>query len=180
MEKLLKMALKGNKDSFIQLIKLIEKKLYFIAKSRLENEEDIKDVIQETICQTYKNLKNLKNISKFDTWIVTILINNCNQLYRKNKKYSYTIYEKDSINKLHSINEYVETDTKIDFLHLLNLLNENDRTIFVLYYSDNYTTNQISKILKINENTIKSKIKRAKEKIRNHIERCEENERKIK
>ena len=85
MEKLLKMALKGNKDSFIQLIKLIEKKLYFIAKSRLENEEDIKDVIQETICQTYKNLKNLKNISKFDTWIVTILINNCNQLYRKNK-----------------------------------------------------------------------------------------------
>lgn len=180
MEKLLKMALKGNKDSFIQLIKLIEKKLYFIAKSRLENEEDIKDVIQETICQTYKNLKNLKNISKFDTWIVTILINNCNQLYRKNKKYSYTIYEKDSINKLHSINEYVETDTKIDFLHLLNLLNEDDRTIFVLYYSDNYTTNQISKILKINENTIKSKIKRAKEKIRNNIERCEENERKIK
>ena len=52
----------------------------------------------------------------------------------------------------------------------------NERLIFTLFYSEDYTTKQISEMLKINENTIKSKIKRAKEKIQNYIERCERNE----
>lgn len=176
MDIILKKAINGDKNAFIQLINSMEKKLYFIAKSKLSNEEDIKDVIQETIYQSYKNIKKIKDFSKFDTWIVKILINNCNQLYRKRKHITYSIYEEDSINELYLSNEYLQVEDKIDFFTLLNLLDEIERVIFTLFYSEDYTTKQISEILKINENTIKSKIKRAKEKIQNYIERCERDE----
>lgn len=176
MDTLLSKAVKGDKNAFIQAINSIERKLYLIAKSKINNEEDVKDVLQETIYQSYKNIKKLKDTSKFSTWIITILINNCNQLYRKKKNNIYSIYEEESANELYSNNEYLETEERIDFLKLLDLLDDNERLIFTLYYSDDYTTKQISEILKINENTIKSKIKRSREKIQNYIERCDKNE----
>lgn len=179
MNTILEKAIKGDKDAFVEAVSSMERKLYLIAKSKLSNEEDIKDVIQETICQCYKNIKKLKDISKFDTWMITILINNCNQLYRKRKHTIFTLYEENDIVDIHSNNEYLKFEDNIDFIYLLNLLEKNERVIFILFYSDDYTTKQISEILKINENTIKSKLKRAREKIQKHIERCDKNERKI-
>lgn len=175
MDKILNKAINGDKDAFIQIISSMERKLYIIAKSRISNEEDVKDVIQETIYQSYKNIKNLKDVSKFDTWIIRILINNCKQFYRKKKNITYSIYEDNLENELYSNNEYSKADNKIDFFTLLNLLDETERLIFTLFYSEDYTTKQISELLKLNENTIKSKIKRAREKIQKYIERWEKN-----
>ena len=101
MDTLLSKAVKGDKNAFIQAINSIERKLYLIAKSKINNEEDVKDVLQETIYQSYKNIKKLKDTSKFSTWIITILINNCNQLYRKKKNNIYSIYEEESANELY-------------------------------------------------------------------------------
>ena len=61
----------------------IQKDLYCIAKMKINNENDIEDIIQETMLSAYTNLKKLKNNSFFKTWIIRILINKCNQFYKK-------------------------------------------------------------------------------------------------
>ena len=74
MEELIERAKKGDKNAFSQLIKSVENNLYWIAKTRIKNDDDIGDVLQETIYKSYKNIKKLRENSYFKTWIVKILI----------------------------------------------------------------------------------------------------------
>ena len=60
LSKLVKKAKKGNKESFCELITIVKKELYLIARTRLKNEDDIADVIQDTIETCYKNIRSLK------------------------------------------------------------------------------------------------------------------------
>ena len=86
MEELIKSALDGNKDSYVALIKSIETELFKIASSQLNNIDDVNDAIQETILNSYSKLHTLKNYNYFKTWIIRILINECNKFYRNQKK----------------------------------------------------------------------------------------------
>ena len=160
-----------SKEEFIEKIEVMKKKMYLITKSKIDNEEDVKDVIQECIYQSYKNINNLKDINKFDSWVIQILLNCCNQYYRK-KKYTEVLDENVSFEN----KDIKGLENNYDFLTLLNGLNEEEKLIMILYYSDDSTITEIANILNLNENTVKSKIKRAKEKIKIYIERCEENE----
>ena len=85
-EELIEKAKKGNKDAFTELITNIEKDLYKIARMRFSSEDDICDVVQETIYLAFTNIKKVRNNSYFKTWIIKILINNCNKLYKEKTK----------------------------------------------------------------------------------------------
>lgn len=175
MDKLDELVIKsknGDKDAFIQLVLDIKSDLYKIAKTRLSNEEDIKDALQETMITAYKYIKNIKDTSKFKHWIIKILINNCNKIYKKKEHFKY-IYEdinfteSEECKKLSLLNN--NTDiliNSINFYEMINCLDNDEKTIMVLYYGEQYPTKEISKLLHIKENTIKSKIYRAKEKIK--------------
>lgn len=84
MEELVEKAKKNDENAFNELIYLTQNEMYLIAKSRLKNEDDIADAIQETIIACYKNLRKLRNSSFFKTWLVKILINECNKIYKRN------------------------------------------------------------------------------------------------
>ena len=51
---------------------------------------------------------------------------------------------------------------------MINFLDKDERTIIILYYNERYTTKEISKLLHMKENTVKSKILRAKQKIKSN------------
>ena len=160
-------AKNGDKMSFCKLIKKMEKSLYKIARAKLNNEEDIEDAVQETIVLTYKHIKDLKDINKFKSWLIKILINNCYKVYKTRKKYSTQEYD-ESIN--------ADTDKKIDqinsglyFDFLMKQLNEDEKIAITLYYVEGFSNKEISQILKVNEGTIKSRISRGKEKIKKFL-----------
>lgn len=158
------------KEEFMSKINDIKKKIYFIARSKVNKMEDVEDIIQETIYQGYKNINKLRSNDKFDYWIIGILINVCNQFYR-NKVQNY---ELDS-NITSVDNDLFDVERKIDFINLLTHLNEQEGMILSLYYSNDLSISDISKIMNLNENTVKTKIKRAKQKLKEYIERCEKN-----
>ena len=72
---LVNLAKKNNKEAFSKLIEIIKKDLYLIAKTKLNNEDDIADVIQDTIISCYKNIKSLRDNKSFKAWAIKILIN---------------------------------------------------------------------------------------------------------
>ena len=173
MDILVRKAKNGDKEAFMELVKPLEKKLYVIAKSKLDNEEDIKDIIQETLLSSYKNLNKLNDSEKFESWILIILLNNCNKYYKK-KKHVIQIPLEDNNCIVDIEDNYSKLEQNIDFFKYVELLDEDEKDIFILYYSDDMTTKKISDILGMNENSIKTKLRRSRQKVQIYIERWNE------
>lgn len=170
MKELIIKAKRGDKEAFTQLILEIKNDLYKITKIKTTNEEDIQDIVQETMLDAYKYIKKLKDPEKFKAWIIKILINNCNKYYKKKYRDS-ELYDNYDIefykeNIRYNDDQQLLEDT-LDFYEMIKQLKYEERVIIVLYYGEKYTTREIAKILCINENTIKTRLSRAKEKIRN-------------
>lgn len=160
MEELIERAKNKDNQAFDELILNLEKEMYFIARSRLNNDDDIADVMQETIIKCLENIHKLRDASFFKTWIIRILINECNKHYKKKK--NFISFDRDCIGIQ---NQNIE-NTDLSFYLLIKDLSEEERTILTLYYCAQYTTKEIANILKTKENTIKSKILRAKNKLK--------------
>lgn len=166
-ENLVKKAQKGNKEAFEKLIKQYQDILYIIAKSHLHQEDDVYDVIQETIISAYQFINQLNNISSFKAWLIKILINKCHTVYQEKNKIKQISIEELEYEKYSYENKDLFSD--IEFENLLKALNEQEKIIMILYFSKQYKTREIAEALAVNESTIRSKIKRAKKKIENDL-----------
>lgn len=167
MEELVERAQKNDEQAFNELILKVQKEMYLIAKSKLKDEEDIADAIQETILSCYKNLKKLRDNKLFKTWLIRILINECNDIHRTRKKNPISYDENECENYIKSEEETFEN---MGFDVLIRDLKEDEKMILTLYYCSGYSTKDIGKILKMKESTVRSKMFRAKEKLKNQYE----------
>lgn len=163
MEELVLRAKNKDENAFDELILSLEKELYLIAKMRLKNDDDIADALQETILLCFKNIHKLKEVTFFKTWVIKILINECNKIYRKKEKYKISLQDKELEKHIKTEENY---DDEIEFYLLIKDLEPDEKLILTLYYSSRFTTKEISKMLKKNENTVRSKITRAKNKLK--------------
>lgn len=177
MEELLERALKGDIDSYGKLIEMIAPELTYIAKLKLKNNEDVSEAIQETFINSFKYLKTLKDKRKFKSWIIRILNTECNRIYLAKTKelnlLSKIIHFADP-NKFDNSIEEFENDE--NFANMLSVLNKNEKTIITLYYKYEYSTSEIAYILKMNINTVKSQLLRAKTKLEKNMKEVKYNE----
>lgn len=165
MEKLIKLAKDGDTEAFSSWIYEIRHELYKVARCRLSCESDIDDAIQETMIEAFKNIKKLKKIESAKKWIITILVNKCNSIYKKNKN-SNVSFENQEIENYYMVYEEYKKLEELDFYTMLKDLNYDERIVLVLFYLEDYSIKEIAKILKQNENTVKTRLKRGKEKIK--------------
>lgn len=172
MEELIEKAKNGDKEAFTEIILRKKVELYKIAKARLKNEEDIEDVIQETMLVLFTKLPKLKDNTKFDIWLYKILKNQCNQKYRKNQ---IAFISLEYLEKQKIWSDEAKLEDKLDYEKILEKFSGQEQMILLLYYSNGYTMKQIAEILNKNENTVKTKLRRMKEKIRKDLERGNRN-----
>ncbi len=167
MEELIEKAIHGDKDAYVNLINSIKSDLYRVAQARLNNIDDINDAIHETILKSFKHLKHLKNKSYFKTWIIKILINECNNIYKSNYK-QFWIFDKITRSKNLETSEKIiqDVESNFDFELLLKNLNYDEKIVIILYFNNRFSTSEIADILNISVNTVKSRLFRAKEKIK--------------
>lgn len=165
MKELIKQAQKGDKQAFTQIIINIQDDLYKIAKTRISNESDIDDLIQETMVESFKHIKSLKEPYNVKMWIIKILINKCNKLYKKKYKKDISIDEYNMENYI-ILNNQKDIEDDLNFYYLIKCLKYEERIIIILYYKEQYSIEEISKMLKMNKNTIKTHLYRARQKIK--------------
>lgn len=168
MKELIKQAQKGDKQAFTQIIINIQDDLYKIAKTRISNEADIDDLIQETMVESYKHIKSLREPYNVKMWIIKILINKCNKLYKKKYKKDISIDEYNMENYI-ILNNQKDIEDDLNFYYLIKCLKYEERIIIILYYKEQYSIEEISKILKMNKNTIKTHLYRARQKIKENL-----------
>lgn len=173
MEEIIEKAKKGDNHAFTVLITNMQSELYKIAKLRLKSDDDINEAVQETIIKAYSSIKKLKNNQYFKTWIIKILINECNSIYQKNKKNQFEEYD-ENINIYENIDNINQKISELDFFILIENLKYEEKIAITLYYLEGLSTKEISKILKQPEATIKTRISRSKEKIKRTLKWREE------
>ena len=161
-ENLITLAKQGDKEAFSKLILAIHGDLYCIAKSNLNDEDDIQDALQETFINAYFCIPKLKNDNSFKSWVTKILINECNKIHNMKKRNNQLIN-----NYVSSLNDSTSNiDSNLALEEMKKLLTDSENKIFSLYYEEGYTIKQISKKLNINENTIKTRLRSARNKIK--------------
>lgn len=168
MKSLVKRAQRGDDQAFVELIEENKQAMYKIAVGILKNDFDAADAIQESILTCYEKLRELKKAQYFKTWLLRILINNCNQMLREQKKVvgieayygAEDIKGKKAEEKIAAplgaatINE--------DFLELLDQMEQQYRVVLILYYVEEMSIREISQILQMNENTVKTRLSRGR------------------
>ena len=157
--KLVRKSKKGNNSAFSVLIKSYEKDLYKVAIAMTKNDDDALDCIQEAILQAYISIKDLRQDEYFKTWLIKILINKCNALLKKNKK----ILNLD-VNT--SKNDTVEQSDRLELKDSINNLDSDLKIIVILYYYEDMSIKDISESLNIPQGTIKSRLSRARSKLK--------------
>ena len=159
------------KKHLLGLIYEIRHELYKIARCRLSCEDDIEDAVQETMIETFKSIKKLRKQESYKKWIIKILVNKCNHIYKKNKDRNVS-FENVEVKTIYQ-NKYEQLE-ELDFYSILNGLKYEERMILTLFYLEDYSIKEISKVMKLNENTVKTKLKRGKDKIRINYGKGEE------
>ena len=159
LEYLVRKALKGDPNAFVELIEGSRQSMYKIARSYFSNEDDIADAIQDTIETAYHSLPNLKRAEYFRTWLIRILINKCIDIIRKNRKESPVEIFPDQGAPCAELKN-------CEFEELMCSLDEKYRTVLLLYYGEGFKVSEIAQLLGMEENTVKSRLSRGRSKFR--------------
>lgn len=163
MKQLLKKAMKGDQQAFIQLIELNRASIVQTASSILKNREDIEDAIQECVVAVYQKLPTLSEPRYFKTWMIRILINICCDIVRGRKRVTDI---ESYLGEGASEDSALRSDMKSDVAVVMEELQENDRLLLTLFYMEDLSVRQISDMMHISENAVKLRISRSRKKFK--------------
>ena len=166
MEQLVIQAQNRDANAFTELIRIHKQSMYRVAKSYLRNDDDVADAIQDAILTSFEKLKSLRSPEYFKTWLIKILINKCNDIIKREKRFV----------SLDAIPEEGYPDTgqsNIEFMMLIDSLDDSCRAVLVLRYGECLSVKEISQVLGISESAVKKRLERSREKIKVAYTSCE-------
>ena len=157
------------KEDFERIYNLYFDKAFRIAKILLKNEEQAIDAVQEAFIRVYKYRANYDQKSSFNAWFTTILMNECKRQREKDKHITYL--EDYEALKMASSDWTKEWEDKELVKGLLEQLGEHIKVPIVLKYIQGLKIEEIAKILKLNPNTVKSRLAFGREKMRQYYDK---------
>ena len=157
------LAKNGDKQAFNELIEEHKFKIYKTAKSILKDEDDVCDAIQDSLIRAYKGISKLEHNEYFSTWLIRIVINKCYDIAKKNNEKSKKIIDISEA-KDHELQTF-DTYSEFGLERVLNVLDKDLKEVTVMYYYDDISVQDISKILDIPQGTVKSRLARARNKL---------------
>lgn len=185
---LIKKALTGDIGSFEKLIINYEKKVYNIAYRMFGNEHDAYDASQEIFIKVYNNLNKFDYKSSFSTWLHRLAVNTCIDEYRKAKrkmKKTTSLDEPvpvgDGVLAKQLEDEALTPEQRIiqkeevnEVREAIEMLKEEHKVVIILRDIQNYSYDEIAGILDCSMGTVKSRISRARNSLKDIIIRNRE------
>ena len=154
-------SIKTNCASFEKLLFQYKSYLYKVAYTYVKDKQVALDILQETSFKAWLNIHTLKDEEKFKPWITKILVNTALNYIKKESK---VIYMEDENPIIYS-EKSISIEEKLDLYDAIDLLKPKYKTVIILKYFDDMKIEDISYVLSIPENTVKSHLKRAKESL---------------
>ena len=148
--------------TFAQMYETVYIDLYRFALCLMKNKQDAEDAVSEAVLKAYENIRTLKDEQAFRSWIFTITANTCKSRLRESAKKISESIEETLVNTL---SEEIDYGMAIDIRRAFTLLDEEEQTIIGLSVFGGYNSKEIGQMLKLKDNTVRSKKVRALEKM---------------
>lgn len=174
---LIQRILAGDDNAFANLIRKYQWQVHAHVLRKIGDFHIAEDITQETFLRVHQNLKTLNDLTQFRRWLYTIVNNLCIAWHRKNRLQTQPLEESDlSGTETEAYSQYVATeqaktsaDTQRDLVEkLLAKLKESDREVIALHYFEEMTSSEIGGHLGVSENTIKSRLHRARQQLKKY------------
>lgn len=171
----------GDLRAFEELVKRYQIRLFHVAYKFVNNEEDAKDIVQESFLRAYKALSKFKGTSNFYTWIYRISVNLCMDHHRKGHA-NKLIPLPDNINELSNnqdeqitakipdpIESYRKSELYQALWQAINSLPKAQRTVLVLQNVEGLSREEIAEIMNCPLETVKSRLALGRAKLKERL-----------
>ncbi len=176
---LIRRILSGNDEAFSVLVRKHQKSIHTLAWRKVGDFHIAEEITQDTFLQVYKKLAQLKNPNQFAGWIYVIADRLCSKWLQKNKLAMQSLDD----TPIEEIEEIAYTDYASDqrqtevaedrqelVKRLLAKLPESERTVVTLFYLGEMTAKEIGNFLGVSVNTVKSRLRRGRERLQERQE----------
>jgi len=177
---LIEKSIQGDVASFEKLIVNYNRYVYNIAYRMMGNEEDAKDMSQETLIKAFKAISKFKMESSFSTWLYRITINVCKDEIRRRKEtvlsYDAEIADEGTLKDIISDERtnpllvYEKTELKSSIESALNKLSDDNKSVVVLKDILGYSYEEIGQILEIPIGTVRSRLNRSRSALKSILQ----------
>ena len=166
--------LSGDEQAFSTLVRKYQKSVHALAWRKIGDFHIAEEIAQDAFLQAYKNLATLRNPNQFAGWLYVIANNLCKRWHQKQKLSTRSLEGtpmteiENSSYKRYELEQREEeaAERRHEIVKaLLETLPESERTVVTLHYLGEMTAQEISKFLGVSVNTIKSRIRRARERL---------------
>jgi len=148
-------------EQFTSRVLEAEPTLYHISKSILKNDFDCADAVQEAILKAFVKLPSLREEKFFKTWLCRILIRECYKIANSRKRAPAELSE---------YAECAKPPEDVGLRDAIEKLCDRHRVVVVLHYMEGFKTREIAQMLKIPEGTVKSRLARAKNELKQFLD----------
>ena len=168
-------AKNGNKKAFDKLYKLTSNDVWFTCVSLLKDEENAKDIMQETYITAFLKLDTLKDEEKFCGWLTAIATNKSKNKLKGKVEYQIddeVLIAKTETDELMLPEEYINKAEKRKVLLQIieDTLSFNQYQVVLMFYFNELSIAEIAQTLEISEGTVKSRLNSSRAKMKTAIE----------
>ena len=181
---LVKRTLEGDQQAYALLVEKYQEQIHALAWQKLGDFHTAEEITQDAFIAAYQKLNSLKHPHRFSGWLYVITNNLCKMWHRKKKPQAESLEQTDPM-ELEELyyTEYKTQEREEDrkenqrslVKELLSRLKESDRTVVTLHYLAGLSCEEIGEFLGVSTNTVKSRLHRARNRLKGEEALIQEN-----
>ncbi len=167
-------TLRGDTDAFRTIVESYEPLLRHLSAKYLRDEDQRYDAVQEIFLKAYRSLEKFDRERRFMPWLYGIAVNYLKTVYRRNRKrttnevsYVYPIEDERDNPESRSMQSATEETVR----KAVDSLPKSLREVVILYYLEGLSVEEVKEILSIGKENVKSRLHRARKKLRIILEK---------
>ena len=174
---LIEQTLAGNRAAYADLVKRHQRFVFTLAMRFAKGREDAEEIAQDCFIKAYRSLASFQGQAKFSTWLYSIVYTTAMTFLRKKRVGTDSIDDENTIIQLenrpsgYDVNN-VENKSRSFYLNqAIGQLLPDDAAIITMFYKGEQSLEEIAQALGMEANTVKVKLFRARQRLKEKLER---------
>jgi RNA polymerase sigma-70 factor (ECF subfamily) len=162
---------------FSQVVERYQNYVFTLVLRFVENREDAEEIAQDVFVKAYRSLADFRGESKFSTWLFTITRTTCISFLRKKKLTTQSLDSENTGLQVENKESgfranIIEQKSRHNMLNeAIRMLGPDDGQVLNLFYKGEQTLDEIGKIMGLDPKTVKVKLHRARQRLKDKMEK---------
>jgi RNA polymerase sigma-70 factor (ECF subfamily) len=170
-------VLKGEQNAYAELVTRYQAYVFTLVLRMIKSREDAEEVAQDVFVKAYRSLADFRGESKFSTWLYTIA-NTTSITFLRKKKLDVQSLDNEKVFEVADSKDsglranLVEQKSRVNMVNeAIAMLSPDDAEIITLFYKAEQNLEEISRILRLEANTVKVRLHRARTRLKDKMEK---------